>query len=71
MTRDGNNSFYLQNSSIKHNWTPIIASSFNVEVKDHKSYYSLRTQIPIIPAEGQTICKAQGSTYERVCSHLC
>ena len=70
MTRDGNSLFYLQNRNIQHNWTPIMASSFNVEIKNHKSYYSLRTQIPIIPSEGQTICKAQGSTYDYVCSHV-
>jgi hypothetical protein len=70
MTRDENRSCYLQNCNINTNWTPIKASSFNVEIKSFKSFYTMRTQIPIIPAEGQTICKAQGSTYEYVCSHI-
>lgn len=48
------------------NWTPIerIFRSFTV-TKNHRQYV-VRNQIPLVPAQAQTIHASQGCTYERI-----
>ena len=62
---------YLRDSTIQRNWTPIGLETRRFQRgKGVSSYQIVRKQFPFIVAEGLTIHKSQGDTYDCVGLHI-
>ena len=60
----------MKKNNINFRWTPIDYVTRTISTRSNSVYKVLRKQIPITPAEGITIHKSQGSTYENIVVHM-